>query len=350
MFGASEDRARQLAGRQRWKRISSNDSESSHRSASSLSQLSQLSQCEASSISEQKLLWPITIPECDAITFHDHLQNEVFTSCPREQSPVVSNAEEALSHMMATNQHPRTQQQRQQAEHLSQVLYNDTAVEDQRLPSPISSVLPSQLKQYGVLGWGAKILHQVRHATAPASQTQAQQDRSNTTAVFRGTTRSTSANSASVQTAASLRGGANNTVEEIWHSAMRNPYRYLTFNTGSLYRQFVNNLPEEKYFLFKELFGHSRDYHQQDNLARQVFFRNLESGERKGYVQTLAERAGLLYSYPYQSARTQRELDDLTGISVDLTGTSLDEEPYPLVDLVRLGIGIQPMTDPNGFR
>ena len=343
MFGASEDRARQLAGRQRWKRISSNDSDSSHRSASSSSQLSQLSQYEASTILEQKLLWPITIPGCGAITFHGHLQNEAFTSRPREQFPGVSNAEEALSHMMATNQHPRIQQQRRQAEHLSQVLYNDMAVEDQRLPSPISSVLPSQLKQYGVLGWGAKILHQVRHATAPASQTQVQENRSNNTAVFRVTTRSTSASDASVQTAASLRGGANNTVEDVWHAAMRNPYRYLSFNTGSLYRQFVDHLPEEKYLLFKELFGNSRDLHQHNNLARQVFFQNLERGERTGYVQTLAERAGLLNSYPYQSVRTQLELDDLTGMSVN-------EDLYPLVDLVRLGIGFQPMTDPYGFR
>lgn len=343
MFGASEDRARQLAGRQRWKRISSNDSGSSHRSASPSSQLSQLSQCEASSISEQKLLWPITIPECDAITFHDHLQNETFTSRPREQYPVVSNAEEALSHMTATNQHPRTQQQRKQAEHLSQVLYNDMAVEDQRLPSPILSVLPSQLKQYGVLGWGAKILHQVRHATAPASQTQVQEHRSSTTAVSRITTRSTSANSASVQTAASLRGGAHNTFQEIWDAAMRHPHRYSAFNTGSLYRQFVDHLPEEKYLLFKELFGNSRDVHQQNNLARQVFFQNLERGERVGYVQTLGERAGLLISSPYQLARTQRELDDLASMS-------WNEDPYPLVDLVRLAIGIQPMTNPYGFR
>lgn len=124
---------------------------------------------------------------------------------------------------------------------------------------------------------------------------------------------------------------------------MRNPYRYLSFNTGSLYRQFVDHLPEEKYLLFKELFGNSRDLHQHNNLARQVFFQNLERGERTGYVQTLAERAGLLNSYPYQSVRTQRELDDLTGMSVN-------EDLYPLVDLVRLGIGFQPMTDPYGFR
>jgi hypothetical protein len=343
MFGASEDRARQLAGRQRWKRISSNDSDSSHRSASSSSQLSQLSQCEASSILEQKLLWPITIPECEAIAFHDHLQNEAITSRPREQFPVVSNAEEALSHIMATNQHPRTQQQRRQAEHLSQVLYNDMAAEHQRLPSPISSMLPSQLKQYGVLGWGAKILHQVRHVTAPAPQTQVQEDRSKTTALFRVTTRSASANSASVQTPASLRGGANNTVEEVWHAAMRNPHRYLSFNTGSLYRQFVDHLPTEKFLLFKELFGNSRDLHQQNNLARQVFFQNLERGERVGYVQTLVERAGLLNSSPYPTGRTQRELDDLAGMS-------RDGDLYPLVDLVRLGIGFQPMTDPYGFR
>jgi hypothetical protein len=343
MFGASEDRARQLAGRQRWKRISSNDSNSSHRSASSLSQLSQLSQSEASSILEQKLLWPFTNSECDAVTFHDCLQDEAFTSRPREQFPVASDAEEALPHMMATNQHLRTQQQRQQAEHLSQVLYNDMAVENQRLPSPVSSVLPSQLKHYGVLGWGAKILHQVRHATAPALQTQVQEDQSNTTAVLGITTRSTSAYSASVQTAASLRGGANNTVEDIWYAAMRNPYRYLSFNTGNLYRQFVDHLPEEKYLLFKELFGNSRDLHQRNNLARQVFFRNLERSERVGYVQTLGERAGLLNSSPYQSVRTQRELDDLAGMS-------RDEDLYPLVDLVRLGIGIQPMTNPHGFR
>ena len=57
----------------------------------------------------------------------------------------------------------------------------------------------------------------------------------------------------------------------------------------------------------------------------------------------LVERAVLLNSYPYQSVRTQRELDELTGMSVN-------EDLYPLVDLVRLGIGFQPMTDPYGFR
>lgn len=124
---------------------------------------------------------------------------------------------------------------------------------------------------------------------------------------------------------------------------MKHPHRYLSFNTGSLYRQFVDHLPEEKYLLFKELFGNSRDVHQQNNLARQVFFQNLERGERVGYVQTLGERAGLLISSPYQLVRTQRELDDFAGMS-------WNEDPYPLVDLVRLAIGIQPMTNPYGFR
>lgn len=124
---------------------------------------------------------------------------------------------------------------------------------------------------------------------------------------------------------------------------MRNPHRYLSFNTGSLYRQFVDHLPTEKFLLFKELFGNSRDLHQQHNLARQVFFQNLERGERVGYVQTLVERAGLLNSSPYPTGRTQRELDDLAGMS-------RDGDLYPLVDLVRLGIGFQPMTDPYGFR
>ena len=115
MFGASEDRARQLAGRQRWKRINSNGSGSSHRSASSSSRVSYLSHCEASPIFEQNIQWPTELLDFDMSTLDDFHDHPVFSQL-NDEVPAASHAEEALSRMMATNEHPRTQQQRCQAE------------------------------------------------------------------------------------------------------------------------------------------------------------------------------------------------------------------------------------------
>src|SRR5690349_3526211 len=133
MFGASEDRARQLAGRQRWNRISSNGSATSYRSASSSSQRSQLSLFEASSIFEQsiKRLIPVPEPMMYGVPIVQH-GSARWESLARDTA--ASDVEAALSQMMASNHHPRTQHQRSQAEYLSQVLYSDMTIKDVLLP------------------------------------------------------------------------------------------------------------------------------------------------------------------------------------------------------------------------
>ncbi|KAL1654209.1 Scaffold-type E3 ligase [Didymella pomorum] len=194
MFGASEDRARQLAGRQRWKRISSSGSSSSYRSASSSSQFSQLSHREISYIFEQNPQRPTPIPEHPSPTrfvpvnsLHDlgGLQYLV-------QPIAASDVEEAFSRMVSKNLHPRTLHQRSQTEHLSHVLFDETAT-GHASPPPTSPFTVSGLtKPYGVLGWGAKILQQVRHVTEQAPPAQAEGHLSTLVTVHDFTSRSLS--------------------------------------------------------------------------------------------------------------------------------------------------------------
>jgi hypothetical protein len=244
MFGASEDRARQLAGRQRWKRISSNGSDSSSRSGSTSSQLSQLSHHETSSIFEQNQSWPTMFPEHPAPTsfvsidcLHDFggLQRHV-------QHIASSDIEEAFSRMLSKNLHPRTLQQRSQTEYLSQVLYDDTASDDAFPPLPSPSVAPSQTKQYGVLGWGAKILQQVRHATEPASHAQTEDCLSTAVTAHDLVGRSISVDLTSTQPAVSMRGGANSEPRVPWDVVRRHVLWNTPFNTSRSYHRFMDQL------------------------------------------------------------------------------------------------------------
>lgn len=344
MFGASEDRARQLAGRQRWKRIGSHDSRSSRRSASSSSQLSQLSHCETLSIFTQNIQWPTASPEYNTPTFHDFPCGLETSHVGGESPAVSSHVEKALSQMVTTNQHPRTQQQRSQAEHLSQVLYNDVALDDQLLPSSISFVLPTQLKQYGVLGWGAKVLHQVRHTTVSASQKPAQDESPDTATSLDATPRSVTSHATGTQTAPSLRGGAGYSDVEIWNMAMDHSRLYAPFNTGVMYRYFVDSLPAPKMTSFKELFDDSEDLRQLFNLPRQMFYQGLDFDQRQSFLRMLFERAKfILGSALHGVPQSQNEL-------LHIDATSVAGDRYPLVDLERLGIAVQPLNDPAGFR
>lgn len=262
MFGASEDRARQLAGRQRWKRISSSGSSSSYRSASSSSQFSQLSHREISYIFEQNPQRPTPIPEHPSPTrfvpvnsLHDlgGLQYLV-------QPIAASDVEEAFSRMVSKNLHPRTLHQRSQTEHLSHVLFDETAT-GHASPPPTSPFTVSGLtKPYGVLGWGAKILQQVRHVTEQAPPAQAEGHLSTLVTVHDFTSRSLSSDDVSTQSMPLMRGGAGREPQFDWTAIQQHELWDCPFNTGASYRSFILTLrhywPDE-YAHFNSLFNNS---------------------------------------------------------------------------------------------
>ncbi len=333
MFGASEDRARQLAGRQRKKRISSTGSYNSYRSASSSSQLSQLSHCETSSIFEQNIQRPTTIPEHYASTIDDlHVdQQSSGESQSLAQYTVASAVEEALSHMMAKSQHPRIQQQRIQAEHLSQVLYNETAINTTLLSSSSCSTLPSQPKQYGILGWGAKFLHQSRRATEPSTQSSADGGDSTDGAASKITNRSMSIDLNTKQTVVSLRGGAEDPSEGFWTKAIRHPFSRQPCNTGPRYRDFVDSLSPEKRETFTALFDPATDVSIPTNSARQAFYLGLDAQGRENFEYAAIRRALELIGTTLVPGSIQpcEELDHLFK-------TAVEGEAYPIISLERL--------------
>lgn len=327
MFGASQDRARQLAGRQRWKRISSSGSNSSYRSASSSSQLSQLSHHETSSIFEQNVPRPTPIPEHYAYTGSGSLDNlRHFGGLQHLVQPAaVSDVEEALSRMMAKNQHPRTLQQRSQAEHLSQVLYNDTATDD-ALPPPSSHfALSSQTKRYGVLGWGAKILQHVRHITEPAPQAHMEDQQSTAVTAYDITSRSISINIANTQPVVSMRGGASPESPNMRIMAQQHSLWASPFNTGLNYRCFVDNLVPQNRAMFQQLFGDMTGSDPMLNSARQRFLLAIGPHCANWFQSILIERAKKILGSTL-SGGTQPD-DELH----EITTTSKQDDGYPLV-------------------
>lgn len=336
MFGATEDRARQLAGRQRWKRIGSSGSTASYRSASSSSQLSQLSHFDASSIFEQSIQRPYPIPEHHApTTYGTHVDQHV----PRRsqslmQHNATSDVEEALSQMMASNHHPRTQQQRSQAEYLSQVLYNETAVKDALVPSSGRSVIQSLTKKYGVLGWGAKILNQSRHTTEPTPQSYAQGRQSSMLRTLETTNRSMSAAFTTTQPIVSLRGGAGDPVENFWGMVIWHIHWDLPFNTGTAYRSFVDSLSLENRKLFDEFFVDASDMSPHFNGARRAFYElNLGPEDRRAFWDAAFERAMELIGPTMRPGVTPSP-----EAPQRIRETSVEGDMYPLVSLDRLAI------------
>ena len=304
MFGASEDRARQLAGRQRWKRISSSGSNSSYRSAGSSSQLSHR---ETSSIFEQNIQRPTPIPEHHAYIVNDLLYDLYDSREVQHVSEYVaaSDLEEVLAQMTAEEQHPHAQQQRVQAEHLSHVLYNDMAINEELSPSASCSKLPGQAKSYGALGLGPAIAHQVRYVTAPVPSVGNQSIMLSANSTVN---RSTSANIAHTETIVSLRGGAdgepirNNTQPHgattshsntpAWLSIARaHPSWNIQFNIGHDYRTFVDSLSPTQAATFFQLFDSFLNPEPQAfELSRRVFHKQLATEQRQGFQRMINAR------------------------------------------------------------
>ncbi|CAE7023478.1 Defective in cullin neddylation protein [Pyrenophora teres f. teres] len=146
MFGSSQDRARQLAGRNRRERISSISSCSSSRSVSSSSR--------APPLRNRQSTLDSTIPSPSAVEEH--------AACDESGTILGPHALEGQNQHLAEEGPPvsalqlasgqggsQVEQHRRQAEHLSQVLYNGFALEP--------SVSPPQ-SQFS-------LSHQTRHST-----------------------------------------------------------------------------------------------------------------------------------------------------------------------------------------
>jgi hypothetical protein len=328
MFGASEDRARQLAGRQRWKRISSSGSSSSYRSASSSSQLSQLSHCETSYIFEHNPQRPTPIPEHPSPTrfvsidsLHDlgGLQYLV-------QPIAASDVEEAFSRMVSKNLHPQTLHQRSQTEYLSRVLYDHTTPGHALPPPTIPSAVSGQTKQYGVLGWGAKIRQQVRHFTEPASPVRIEGHLSTVVTVHDLTSRSVSSDNISTQAIPSMRGGAGPEPRFPWTAIQQHQLWDCLFNTGAIYHSFISWLRRhrsEDYALFVSLFDNS--YGLEADPVRQHLLLTLGTEARQTIRGILLERAkAILGSALFGGSQSPTEIQRI------LT-ESLQDTEYPAI-------------------
>jgi hypothetical protein len=352
MFGASEDRARQLAGRQRWKRISSSGSNSSYRSAGSSSQLSHR---ETSSIFEQSIQRPTSIPEHHAYNVND-LLCDLYD--PRRVQHVLeyvaaSGMEETLAQMTAEEQHPHAQQQRIQAEHLSHVLYNERATNEELSPSASCSKLPGQAKSYGALGLGPAISNQLRYVTAPVSPVGNQSTMLSAHSIVN---RSTSGNIAHTQTIVSLRGDAddepipNNTQPHeatTSHSstlswlglARAHPSWNIKFNIGHDYRTFVDSLSPTQAATFFQLFDSflNPEPHAFE-LSRRVFHKQLAIEQRQSFQRMI-------------DARLQRLLDPKLDKILGPDGMIRPHDPlkdgyqYPLVRMPSLVNAMAPVPE-----
>ena len=345
MFGASEDRARQLAGRQRWKRISSSGSNSSYRSASSSSQLSQR---ETSSIFEHNIQRPSVIPEHHTNTADDLLHG--LFDLRKQNAPgciPASGLEEILAQMTAEDQHPHAQQQRSQAEHLSHVLYNDTAIADD-LPLPSGcSILPHETKSYGVLKPGPAILKQIRYMTAPVLPVS---DQSVTSSAHGSIDRSTSASIAHAQMIVSLRGGAGdepfgNSTPPPWLGtpswldlAQTHPCWIMPFNNGPDYEAFFDSLSPTQAEAFSRLFSsHLSPEPEAFRLSRRVFEKQLSREQRQSFVQMLTVRI---------HAMLGPKLDQILGLNETIRLPSLpDHSRYPVVCMPPLVDALLPVPE-----
>jgi hypothetical protein len=332
MFGASEDRARQLAGRQRWKRIGSS---ASHRSVSSLSQASYW---ETSSIFEQNIHRPTSTPE-------HHAQHIAHIS---------SDVEVALSEMMTSDHHPRAQQQRSQAEHLSQVLYNDTATGNPLDSSSNHFVPPTHMKKHGALESTTTIYHRLRNASAPTPQTYMVDHQSTLTPAHQVTSRSVSTGTADAHATVSMRGGADGgpslsplySNDTTWVSlALYHPCWDLPFNSGIMYKFFLDSLPPTQIPEFILVFGARKDHKRNMfSSARREFFNDLDFDDRLNFKRAIMERAKELLG-PHLNQRDY-QLHDVLRIEA----TSKEGGDYPLVCLsylVEAIVNMQTAFPPN---
>lgn len=342
MFGSSEDRARQLAGRQRWKRISSSDSDSSYRSVSSSSQASQWG---TSSIFEHIIQRPSPIPEHRTYTTCS-IQGDQHGSGGIKYASKLAAASDVEGDMTAEHQHPRLQQHRSQAEHMSHVLYDDTTINDVLPPSSNLASL-SQRKDYGVLEPLDTMLPQRRSATMPISQASPTSHQLNSLSVnlakrpiFWGLLQA--------NTVVSLRGGAEdeslNTNNQMstgstmvqtefpWiELAIQHPCWSLPFDSGIMYNYFRESLSHDQLTTFCELFRHhSPNDHNYFTWARCQFYHELDVDGRLNFKRVIIERAkALLGPNLDKTSFSSEEVDRLKN-------TSVMANSGPLVCLVRL--------------
>lgn len=161
MFGASEDRARQLAYRKRRDRVASESSSSTYRSLSSASRISQRSR--VSSIPGQDAA-PVAVSGNHrslrpgaVLTGH-----ACVTATPPSCEPITTTEAQNLL----------TERHRLQAEYLSQVLYDSLSSATPGLDS--AAIVPMMgPHKYGPLGRLAKTRH-IRTVTAPVASLESQ--------------------------------------------------------------------------------------------------------------------------------------------------------------------------------
>ena len=150
MFGASEDRARQLAYRKRRERVISGNSGSTYRSLSSASRNSQ--QLQLSSTLEQ-----------DATQLPVHVEHY-------SQESNVEATDSVKPLLVTDKEHLQMEQHILQAEYLSQVLYDTLSLADAGGVSNTLPVLASHFSKYGTLGH-LITSHHLRNVTAPIAYT-----------------------------------------------------------------------------------------------------------------------------------------------------------------------------------
>ncbi|CAO2655390.1 Nn.00g104540.m01.CDS01 [Neocucurbitaria sp. VM-36] len=175
MFGSSQDRARQLAGRTRKERMCSTGSHSGHGSSGTSNQVSQLSR--ASATLKQSIQEPRVVTE--------NLTHEIGLTRAVRQTSQESYLAQQLN---GSQEFPRRihddlqsasrrcfspmVEQRLQAEYLSQVLYNSLTLSDLDDQSQSHVKLPPRHSRYGSLGIQSATSHHLRNITEPVPPTQ----------------------------------------------------------------------------------------------------------------------------------------------------------------------------------
>ncbi|KAJ6194751.1 hypothetical protein J3E72DRAFT_441089 [Bipolaris maydis] len=168
MFGSSQDRARQLAGRNRRQRISSSDSCSSSRSASSAHDISEL--CSSPTPLDPNAELP---PVEEEQPFQETTRSCVIVSDSRKKE-TEQDHRRSISHSVSAlptrSRNLQLEQHRLQAEHLSQVLYNTLSLPKSATAS--HDLFPSSHRiEYGSLGIPAVTSSNMRNITAPCQAT-----------------------------------------------------------------------------------------------------------------------------------------------------------------------------------
>jgi hypothetical protein len=257
------------------------------------------------------------------------------------------NVEETLLQMMAGNPHPRTQQQRSQAEHLSRVLYNDMAIDSVLVPSTSHVALFSHKKGYGTLESKALLLRQLRNATAPVPRPY-EADQRLITALTNDLTNQLTGTLQS-QTVVSMRGGGMigaTGVEKqppptlldrsLWITLGTSHVNWNTpFNSGTMYKFFLDSLSNEQSLIFSWLFGEGTSHeHNAHNLNRRLFVAELDPDDKLNFERMIVERAKQLLGP--NSNRTFRPGDESERVKINSTGCDRIGRPYPLVCLEQL--------------